>query len=139
MLIVEIFSLRNKEIVNLVPGEGWAIKSFYILFFVLIGADLWLKFFEDPSIRFARIYGENKDFLSRLSTLERKRWIVQEMFNRKEYNLRLTEDVTLTFLKTGKGKDLNSQIEPCNFSILSNETYHRKMLFTPIHRIEERE
>ena len=78
MLIVEIFSLRNKEIVNLVPGEGWAIKSFYILFFVLIGADLWLKFFEDPSIRFARIYGENKDFLSRLSTLERKRWIAPE-------------------------------------------------------------
>ena len=76
MLIVEIFSLRNKVIVNLVDGEGWAIKSFYVLFFVLISVDLYLKFFEDPSIRFARIYGENKDFMSRLSNLERKRWIV---------------------------------------------------------------
>ena len=30
------------------------------------------------------------------------------MFNRKEYGLRLTEDITLTLLKSGKGKDLNS-------------------------------
>lgn len=76
MLIVEMFSLRNKVIVNLISGEGWVLKSFYVLFFVLIGVDLYLKFFEDPSTRFARIYGENKDFMSRLSKLERKRWIV---------------------------------------------------------------
>lgn len=60
------------------------------------------------------------------------------MFNRKEYGLQLTEDITLMLLKNDKGKESHSQIEPCNFSILSNETYHRKMLFTPIHKIEER-
>jgi len=44
--------------------------------FGLVAYDLYLKFFEDPTAKFGRIYGDNKNFLSRLSTLERKRWIV---------------------------------------------------------------
>jgi hypothetical protein len=98
MLIVEIVALGNKTIVELVPGESIWVRGFYLLFFVLIGHDMYVKFLEDPATRFARIYGENKDFLSRLSTLERKRWIVQEMFNRKEYGLQLTEDSTISLL-----------------------------------------
>ena len=61
------------------------------------------------------------------------------MFNRKEYGLELTEDVTLMLLLKSNGNDFHSQIEPCNFNIMSNENYHRKMLFTPIHKIEESE
>ena len=61
------------------------------------------------------------------------------MFNRKEYGLELTEDVTLMLLLKGKFKDFHSQIEPCNFNILSNQNYHKKLLFTPIYELKERE
>ena len=40
-------------------------------------------------------------------------------------------------LRKYKGEEFHSQIEPANFNILSNENYHRKMLFTPIHKIKE--
>lgn len=88
MLIISLIAFKSKVIVHF-PGidEDFLLKCFYVLFFAVIGFDIYLRFFEDPAIRFARIYGENKNFLSRLSTLERKRWIVQEMFNRKEYGL----------------------------------------------------
>lgn len=75
LLIVEIFSFGDRAI-SYRFDYFWVIVGFYCVFFILIALDLWIKFFEDPTQRFARVYGENKDFLSRLSTLERKRWIV---------------------------------------------------------------
>ena len=77
MLMIELVTFNNGmiRIFNNYHEEIF-LKLCYILFFTLVGLDLYMKFFEDPAIKFARIYGENKNFLSRLSTLERKRWIL---------------------------------------------------------------
>lgn len=69
ILIAEVVAFNSRIIKPIVQNEGIYLKAIYLFFFILIALDLYLKFFEDPSTRFARIYGENKEFLSRLSTL----------------------------------------------------------------------
>ena len=77
LLTIELLAYSHK-VIRIFNGfhEDLLLKCFYILFFALIGLDLYVKFFEDPATKFSRIYGGDNNFLSRLSTLERKRWIV---------------------------------------------------------------
>ena len=85
------FSFILIENVSINENQNWIFigfkdyassKHLYFLLFVLacllafVCLDLYLKFFEDPTKKFDRVYGEKKNFVSRLSTLERKRWIV---------------------------------------------------------------
>jgi len=44
--------------------------------------------------RFEKKYGEVTDFFSRLSNLEKKRWIAEEVYLRKELGLKTLDDYT---------------------------------------------
>ena len=44
--------------------------------------------------RFEKKYGEVTEFFSRLSNLERKRWIAEEVYLRKELGLKTLDDYT---------------------------------------------
>ena len=89
-MIAELYSLIfARENIFIVRGQ--AERRFIIVMYFMFGAivifDLYFKFFEDPSQKFSRLYGANTDYMSRLSTLQRKKWIAQELFNRKEFDL----------------------------------------------------
>jgi hypothetical protein len=44
------------------------------------------------SEKFTEIYGEETNYFSRLSNIERKRWLVEETYNRKELGLQLIDE-----------------------------------------------
>ena len=111
IMIAELYSLIfARENIFIVRGQAERrfIFAMYFMVGAIIIADLYFKFFEDPSQKFARLYGANTDYMSRLSTLQRKKWIAQELFNRKEFNLHLTEEETLANLCRTKGIEQNS-------------------------------
>jgi len=56
--------------------------------------DLYRVFLSNNSERFNEIYGEETNYFSRLSNIERKRWLVEETYNRNELGLQLTDDST---------------------------------------------
>lgn len=71
-MIAELYSLSfARENIFIVRGQAERrfIFAMYFLFGALIISDLYFKFFEDPSQKFARLYGSNTDYMSRLSTL----------------------------------------------------------------------
>ena len=76
------------------------------------------------SEKFSEIYGEETNYFSRLSNIERKRWLVEETYNRKELGLQLIDESTYQRLQEFKTEEeFNISSSPFNYNILLNKHY----------------
>jgi hypothetical protein len=77
---------------------------------------------------------ENTNFFSRLSNLEKKRWIAEEIYNRKVFGVRLIDDYTLEKLKEINPKEkFTINYDPPNYNPLQNAEYQEAMYYTPVY------
>ena len=90
----------------------------------MITFDIYRYFYVDHTKKFENIYGENTNYFSRLSNLEKKRWIAEELHYRDRYGIKLMSDQILEKLKVmNRSEKLTISNDPPNYNILSNLMY----------------
>lgn len=65
----------------------------------------------------------NETYFSRLSNLERKRWICEDHYLRENYGICSISDEALKVLKETQGRVYKFADDPRDYNILSNELY----------------
>ena len=104
------------------PVLMYSIGAF--LFVAVVSIDLYRLCILDREKRFESIYGNNTNFFSRLSNIERKSWLAQETYNRQVMNSSTVSDHTYEKLKsTSTPARSLFCLDPPNYSILSNIIY----------------
>lgn len=105
--------------------------SLGIIFFLLVvSIDIFRYCIIDRDKRFESVYGNNTNFFSRLSNIERKNWLAAETYNREILSYSTIPDYTYERLKNAltPTKSLFS-LDPPNYSILSNTVYRQRLLY----------
>ena len=88
---------------------------------MLVALDIYRYFFVDQAKKFENIYGENTNYFARLSNLEKKRWIAEELYYRKYFGIKLLSENILDKLKVmNENERLTISNDPPNYNILSN-------------------
>ena len=86
--------------------------------------DIYRCFYLDQTKEFENFYGENTNYLSRLSNLEKKRWIAEEIHYRKNFGIKLINEPIMEKLKImNTSEKLAISNDPPNYNILSNLMY----------------
>lgn len=112
----------------------WIFVALGIFYFVgAVALDVQRLAFEGHVTRFEKIYGDDQNYFSRLSSLDIKRWLVQETYNREVLGFKSVDDDSYENLKEAKGSRNNYSNEPPNYIILSNEAYSKRLGYVPVH------
>lgn len=79
---------------------------------------------------FSQVRDKNSNFFTRISNLDRLKWVVFEAWVRQEYNMKMIDDTAFETLKNLKCiPDSLLKRNPSNYNILSNYNYWDKLGF----------
>jgi hypothetical protein len=102
----------------LLPVALNAIAGALLIF--LVGFEVYTLVVKDEISKFSHLYGDDTNYFSRLSNLDRKRWLAEETYLRNELGIQLSDANTLAKLRETKAGDFSISFDPPNFNILSN-------------------
>jgi len=71
-------------------------------------------------IKLARLPGQT-NYFERLSNVDRKWWLAEELYLRENYNMQTITDTTFELLRKTEGRDFKLSNDPCNYEILMDE------------------
>ena len=69
------------------------------LFVLLISVEVYNYIRRDEIARFNSLYDRDTSYFDRLSNLDKKRWLAEEVYSRSELGVQITDDYTFERLK----------------------------------------
>ena len=70
-----------------------------VLFVLLISVEVYHYLRGDEIARFKNLYDGDTSYFNRLSNLDKKRWLAEEVYLRNELGIQMTDDYTFERLK----------------------------------------
>lgn len=78
--------------------------------------------------KLARVTGQT-NYFERLSDVDRKWWLAEELYLRENYKMQTITDNTFEMLRKTKGRDFKLSNDPCNYEILRDELDAEKLRY----------
>jgi hypothetical protein len=107
----------------------------YLIGLVLfLGLVIWEIFHRKKRIEISKLEdvpGES-NYFERLSNVDRKWWIAEELLFRYRYGFQTMTDTTLEALRTTKGKEYKLANDPSNYEILMDSSYLTKLRYASL-------
>ena len=116
-------------------GLKGQLATFYILgglLVLFIAYDLVRFFLIDKLDKYRQVYADDENYFARLGQMDRLRWLVLEGYMRKNFGVKMTDDMAFEAIRVSSKTNDNVSVDPPNFNILSNRNYLSKIGFTPV-------
>ena len=110
----------------------WIGGTFTVLLF---GFEIYTLVIKDKLAK-VNMYRENINFFSRLSNLDKMRWLAEEVYMRKALGFQMTSDYTFEKLKVMSEEVFSISYDACSFNILANLEYQKILFYTPVYSQE---
>jgi hypothetical protein len=70
-----------------------------LIFVLLISVEVYQYLRKEDTAKYENLYDGDTSYFNRLSNLDRKRWLAEEVYMRKELGIKITDEYTFERLK----------------------------------------